>query len=499
MGRGSRAARREADLVRRCYAGLDGAAFQAGAVRAIHALLPVDAVFFATADPVTLLFTGAAADDPLAAATAQFLDNEFGHHDVNKFQSLAAGAQHVATLDAATRGQRAASARYREIMSPLGLGDELRAALVTPAGCWGYLCLHRADSPHGFTPAEVRLIGRLAPHLGNGCRHSLTVPPRDPSGMTATAPGVVVLHPDLTVAAIATAVDERGEPDCARSVALAGFLLAHGCDGLNVLGTTGEATSFSLEQRKRVMTAYRDAGLPLDRLMVGTGAASVADAIALTRHAAELGFAGALVLPPFYYKGVPDDGLVAYVEAIVTATAAKPIPIYLYHFPAQSGLPWHVRLVKRLIEAFGTRIVGLKDSSGDMAYAREAAALSPRFDVFPSTEAVLMQARSGMFAGCISATANLNADLCARVWRSGDAGALDAAVAIRKLFDGKPLVPGVKALLAHIHGDAAWARVKPPLTAFSASEQAAVAASYDGLRMPASPSSKIAAASAQAG
>ena len=116
------------------------------------------------------------------------------------------------------------------------------------------------------------------------------------------------------IAAIATAVDDKGEPDCARSTALARFLLANGCDGLNVLGTTGEATSFSLEQRKRVMSAYREAGLPLDRLMVGTGAASVADAVALTRHAAELGFAGALVLPPFYYKGVPDDGLVAYVE-----------------------------------------------------------------------------------------------------------------------------------------------------------------------------------------
>src|SRR6201984_30544 len=103
------------------------------------------------------------------------------------------------------------------------------------------------------------------------------------------------------IAAIATAVDPNGEPDAARSVALARFLLAHGCDGLNVLGTTGEATSFSLEQRKRVMTAYRDAGLPLDRLMVGTGAASVADAIALTRPAAELGFAGALVLAPFFY------------------------------------------------------------------------------------------------------------------------------------------------------------------------------------------------------
>ena len=82
-----------------------------------------------------------------------------------------------------------------------------------------------------------------------------------------------------------------------------------------MLGTTGEATSFSLDERKRVMSAYRDAGLPLNRLMVGTGAAAIADAVALTRHAAELGFAGALVLPPFYYKGVPDDGLVAYVEA----------------------------------------------------------------------------------------------------------------------------------------------------------------------------------------
>ena len=284
------------------------------------------------------------------------------------------------------------------------------------------------------------------------------------------------------IAAIATAVDDKGEPDCARSTALARFLLANGCDGLNVLGTTGEATSFSLEQRKRVMSAYRAAGLPLDRLMVGTGAASVADAVALTRHAADLGFAGALVLPPFYYKGVPDDGLFAYVELIVQATAADPIPLYLYHFPAQSGLPWHVKLVARLVETFGARIVGLKDSSGDMAYAREAATVAPGFKVFPSTEAVLMEARTGAFAGCISATANLNADLCARAWRSGDTAALDAAVAIRKLFDGKQLVPGVKALIAHIHDDAGWSRVQPPLSVFPGQDRTAVSAAYDSLR-----------------
>ena len=284
------------------------------------------------------------------------------------------------------------------------------------------------------------------------------------------------------IAAIATAVDNKGEPNSARSTALARFLLDNGCDGLNVLGTTGEATSFSLAQRQRMMSAYAEAGLPMHRLMVGTGAAALADAVALTRHAAELGFAGALVLPPFYYKGVPDDGLVSYVDALVAATAGRSIPIYLYHFPALSGVPWHVKLIRRLIGEFGTRIVGLKDSSGDMPFAREAAAIANTFKVFPSTEAALTEARDGPFAGCISATANLNADLCARFLRQGDRAALEAAVTIRKLFDGKPLVPGVKVLLAHIHDDTAWAKVMPPLAGFSAADRTAAVAGYDAVR-----------------
>ena len=284
------------------------------------------------------------------------------------------------------------------------------------------------------------------------------------------------------IAAVATPIGEDGAPDLKRAVKLARYLLDNGCDGLNVLGTTGEATSFSLDERKAVMDAYKANGLPLHRLMVGTGAAALSDAVALTRHAAELGFGGALVLPPFYYKGVPDEGLIAYIDALVKATAAKAIPIYLYHFPAMSGLAWHITLIKRLLESFPTRIVGLKDSSSDMAFARSAAAVSPDFAVFPSTEAALIEARQGAFAGCISATANLNADLCARAWREGDTAALDAAVTIRKLFDGKPLVSGVKALLAHIHGDPALGRVKPPLAPFSAADRAAVVAGHDAVR-----------------
>jgi 4-hydroxy-tetrahydrodipicolinate synthase len=230
------------------------------------------------------------------------------------------------------------------------------------------------------------------------------------------------------------------------------------------------------------MTVYGRSGLPLDRMMVGTGACATADAVLLTRHAAAIGFGGALVLPPFYYKGVSDDGLAAYIATIMAATADHPIPIYLYHYPQLTGVPWHPALIRRLLAAHGGRLKGLKDSSGVMDYAREVAAIDLAFRVFPSTEAVLLDARGGAFAGCISATANLNADLCARAFHGGDAAALQAAVTIRKLFDGRPLVPGVKALLAHIHGDPAWAKVLPPLAEFPAADRAAVVAGYDQAR-----------------
>lgn len=152
----------------------------------------------ATRSPSAMMCTFA--EEPLVDVADQFLANEFGEDDVNKFQALATGARHVATLDSVTRGQRADSARSRHIMAPIGLGDELRAALVTPSGCWGHLCLHRAESPSGFTPAEVRLIARLAEDLGNGFRLSLA--PTGSEGIAAVVPGVVVLHPDHTLAAI---------------------------------------------------------------------------------------------------------------------------------------------------------------------------------------------------------------------------------------------------------------------------------------------------------
>jgi DNA-binding CsgD family transcriptional regulator len=192
--------RAERALLRACSGGLEASALEAEVLRSLRQLMPVDAAFFATADPGTLLFTGAHAEPPLADATALFLANEFGGGDVNQFASLARSRVPVASMDTATRSDRWSSARYREIMRPLGLGDELRAALVTSAECWGYLCLHRADSPSGFTAAEVALVARLGPHVAAGLRSAaLLAGPGAPGG---AAPGVVLLTDGLEPVAV---------------------------------------------------------------------------------------------------------------------------------------------------------------------------------------------------------------------------------------------------------------------------------------------------------
>lgn len=265
------------------------------------------------------------------------------------------------------------------------------------------------------------------------------------------------------IAAIITPVSRNGLPDTTRLIERARFLLANGCNALNLLGTTGEATSFSVAQRRTIMAAVAGSGLPIERFMVGTGAAAMQDTVELSGAAAELGFAGALVLPPFYYKPIPDKGLARYLDAIVTATATAQLPIYLYNFPALSGIAYTPELVNDLIRRFGSRIAGLKDSSGDLAYAARIAAISPALAVFPSNEAILLRARAGEFAGCISATANLNSALCAAAWNRGDEAALARAVAIRQVFEGLPLVPGIKLLSAQITSDPELANTVPPL------------------------------------
>lgn len=197
--------RAERELLRACASGLDVVALHREVLRSLRRLMTVDAAFFATADPDTLLFTGAYAEAPLGVATRSFMENELAGSDVNRFAALATSTRRVASLDGVTRSDRWSSARYRDIMRPLGLGDELRAALVADGACWGYVCLHREDAQLGFSPAEITLVDRLGPEIARGLRRAALLTPSDRA--EDSAPGVVVLSEDLDVLATTPEAD----------------------------------------------------------------------------------------------------------------------------------------------------------------------------------------------------------------------------------------------------------------------------------------------------
>jgi len=225
-----------------------------------------------------------------------------------------------------------------------------------------------------------------------------------------------------------------------------------------------------------VMRGMVDAGLPVARFMVGTGVCALEDTVRLTRGACELGFAGALVLPPFYYPDISAAGLVAYVDELVVRVGDERLALYLYHIPQNTGVPWPVEVVAELKAKHPRAVVGLKDSAGDLAYARAVARSVVDFDVFPSSEAALGNARADGFAGCISATANLTARHAhaAWAWQGTDSGrvAVKKAGELRALVAGYPLIAAVKAALAQRYDDEAWARVALPLQPLAADARA---------------------------
>jgi DNA-binding CsgD family transcriptional regulator len=211
-------------LIRRCYAGLGTDDLRSEALKRLRGILTVDAAFFATVDPATLLFTSANADRPLREVTEQFIDNEFGRADVNKFAVLAAASDPVSSLEQATHGEWSSSSRYTEVMAPLGLGDELRAALVSGGHCWGVLCLHREDAASGFSDGDLRLVRRLGPHLAEGLRRSMLIASRDPAD--DVGPGVIVLDGELGIISISPEAEhwlaelDHGSPQTELPVAL---------------------------------------------------------------------------------------------------------------------------------------------------------------------------------------------------------------------------------------------------------------------------------------
>lgn len=277
------------------------------------------------------------------------------------------------------------------------------------------------------------------------------------------------------IVAIPTPVDQQGHPIEALFLEHARWALDNGCDGLNVLGSTGEANSFDSQTRRRVMQ-WAARGLDTARLMVGTGTPSLAETIALTTHADDLGYPVALVLPPYYYTPPSDDGLLRWYSELHAALGDRPIRVWFYNYPQMTGFVIPEKVIAELHRIAPNRFDGIKDSSGDLDYCRRLAAAMPALRVFPSSETSLPLAGEAGFAGCISATVNHSAPLCARLLRGApEAAELAEDIAeLRAAISAQPLIPAIKHLVARRTGVADWARPLPPFVPLSAAQIAAL-------------------------
>jgi 4-hydroxy-tetrahydrodipicolinate synthase len=267
--------------------------------------------------------------------------------------------------------------------------------------------------------------------------------------------------------------------DAGRLIAHCGWLLSRNV-GLAVFGTNSEANSMSVDEKIHLLDEIVNSGVDTQRMMPGTGCSAITDSVRLTSHATKLGCAGVLMLPPFYYKGVSDDGLFRNFAEVIERVADSRLRIYLYNIPLVSQVAITVDLIERLLKAYPGVVAGAKDSSGDWnntkSYLDNFAA--DGFDVFPGAETFLLQGLRSGAAGCISATANVNPRAIARLfetWQDPDADAQQARLnEVRGIFAKPPMIPALKAAIAHYSQDESWLTVRPPLVELTSEQQASL-------------------------
>ena len=264
-------------------------------------------------------------------------------------------------------------------------------------------------------------------------------------------------------------------PDVDRFANFCRWLLSQHVDGLAVFGTTSEANSQTPKERMSLLDALIDSGIPSSKLMPGTGACSIDEAVRLNKHAVEHGCGGVLMLPPFYYKGVTDDGLFAFFSEVIQGVSQSDLKIYLYHIPPQTGTPFSLDLIDRLIKEYPDTVVGIKDSGGDWTNTKSILDAFPGFGTFAGSEIFLLDTLKNGGAGCITATGNVNPLGIRKVyenWQSGDAEILQTAITrTRHIIQSRTLIPALKTIISHYHNDPSWKIVRPPLVPLNAKEQ----------------------------
>ena len=268
-------------------------------------------------------------------------------------------------------------------------------------------------------------------------------------------------------AAVLTPLNADLSPDVDTHAAHCRWLLKNGCDGLAVLGTTGEANSFSVSERVAILEGLVAEGIPAATMMPGTGCCSIPDNVTLARKAVELGASGVLMLPPFYYKEVSDDGLFAAYSETIERVGDERLRIYLYHIPPQSQTPISFDLIERLLKAYPNTVVGMKDSSGVFDNMAGAARRFPDLAVFTGADHLLLGLMKAGGVGCITAACNLAPHWLQDLyqgWRGENAQELqDRVSGLRNTLASFPLVPGLRAIMARESADESWRRPRPPL------------------------------------
>ena len=259
-------------------------------------------------------------------------------------------------------------------------------------------------------------------------------------------------------------------PDPDRFVKHCRWLMKSGCAGLAVFGTNSEANSMSVEEKLELLEALVKGGVPAAALMPGTGHCALSDSVKMTREAVRLGCGGVLMLPPFYYKGVSDEGLFRNFSEVIERVGDERLRLYLYHIPPVSNVAITLELIEKLLSRYPGIVAGAKDSSGDWNNTK---AMLDRFkdrgfDVFPGSEVFLLDGLRAGGKGCITATGNVNPGAINEVfknWRATEADKLQNGItATRKIVQKVPMIPALKAITAHFGNDAAWRTVRPPLT-----------------------------------
>ena len=276
-------------------------------------------------------------------------------------------------------------------------------------------------------------------------------------------------------------------PDAGRLLRHCRWLLGQGCAGLAVFGTTSEANSLSVEEKEALLDALIGGGIAPARLLPGTGCCALPDTVRLTRRAVERGCAGVLMLPPFYYKAVSEEGLFRSFAEVIERVGDARLRVYLYHIPPVSQVPIGPPLIERLLRAYPEAVAGIKDSSGDWQNTRVLLeSFSGRgFDVFVGSERFLLDNLRGGGVGCITATANVNPAAISRLfreWRGPQAEALQAGLnALRGAVERLPVIAALKEIVAHHAGDPAWRTVRPPLAGLSPTQAQELLAAIGGL------------------